>query len=71
MKDVKRELRAIWCKHMGSPAVALINKMNPVIRGWCNYFRMGVSKEVLKDLAGFIYTRVQRSMRRRHPKGSG
>jgi RNA-directed DNA polymerase len=56
---------------MCSSTVALINEMNPVIRGWCNYFRMGVSKEVLNDLAGFIYTRIQRSMKRRHPKRSG
>jgi RNA-directed DNA polymerase len=36
IKDVKRKLKGIWRQHVGSPTVALINEMNPVIRGWCN-----------------------------------
>ena len=50
IQEVKRKLKGIWRKHVGSPTVALINEMNPVIRGWSNYFRIGVSKEVFTDL---------------------
>ena len=42
-----------------------------MIRGWSNYFRVGVSKEVCNDLDGFMYTRAQRYMKRRHPMKSG
>ena len=45
IKDVKRTLKGLWRKHVGSPTVALINEMNPGIRGWSNYFRVGVSQE--------------------------
>jgi RNA-directed DNA polymerase len=69
--DVKRKLTGLWRKHVGSPTVALINEMNPVIRGWSNYFRVGVSKEVFNDLDSFMYTRAQRYMKRRHPRKSG
>jgi RNA-directed DNA polymerase len=71
INDVKRKLKGIWRKHVGSPTVALINEINPLIRGWCNYFRSGVSKEVFNDLDRFMYTRAQRYMKRRHPRKSG
>jgi RNA-directed DNA polymerase len=71
IKEVKRKLKGIWCKHMGTPTVALINEMNPVIRGWSNYFRVGVSKEVFNDLDTFMYVRAKRYMKRRHPRKSG
>ena len=71
IKDVKRKLKGIWRKHVGTPTVALINEMNPVIRGWSNYFRVGVSKEVFNDLDAFMYQRAQRYMKRRHPRKSG
>jgi RNA-directed DNA polymerase len=71
IQDVKRTLKALWRKHVGSPTVALINEMNPVIRGWSNYFRIGVAKEVFADLDNFMYRRAQRYMARRHPRKSG
>jgi RNA-directed DNA polymerase len=71
IQDVKRKLKGIWRKHVGSPTGALINEMNPVIRGWSNYFRVGVSKEVFNDLDEFMYQRAQRYMKRRHPRKSG
>jgi RNA-directed DNA polymerase len=71
INDVKRKLKGIWRKHVGSPTVALINEINPLIRGWCNYFRSGVSKEVFNDLDRFMYTRAQRYMKRPHPRKSG
>ena len=43
----------------------------PVIRGWSNYFRIGVAKEVFIDLDNFMYWRAQRYMKRRHPTKSG
>jgi RNA-directed DNA polymerase len=71
VKEAKRKLKDIWRKHVGTPTIALINEMNPVIRGWSNYFRAGVSKEVFHDLDGFMYERAQRYMKRRHPMKSG
>jgi RNA-directed DNA polymerase len=54
INDVKRTLKGLWCKHVGSPPVAVINAINPRIRGWCNDCRRGVSKEVLNDLDRFM-----------------
>ena len=71
IQEVKRKLKGLWRKHVGSPTIALINAMNPVIRGWSNYFRVGVSKEVFTDLDAFMYQRAYRYMKRRHPKKAG
>jgi RNA-directed DNA polymerase len=51
--QIKRKLKGLWRRHMGSPTVALINAMNPVIRGWSNYFRTGVASKVFTDLDNF------------------
>jgi RNA-directed DNA polymerase len=54
IQDSKRKRKDIWRKHVGSPTIALINAMNPVISGWSHYFRVGVSKEVFHDLDNFM-----------------
>ena len=69
--QIKRKLKGLWRKHVGSPTVALINEMNPIIRGWSNYFRIGVAKEVFAALDRFMYARARRYMQRRHPRKSG
>jgi RNA-directed DNA polymerase len=56
---------------VGSPTVALINAMNPLIRGWSQYFRTGVASKVFTDLDNFMYARAQRYMQRCHPRKSG
>ena len=71
IQEVKRKLKGIWRKHVGSPTIALSNALNPVIRGWSNDFRVGVSKEVFTDLDAFMYQRAYRYMKRRHPKKAG
>jgi RNA-directed DNA polymerase len=71
INQIKGKLKGLWRKHVGSPAVALINEMNPVIRGWSQYFRSGVAKEVFAELDSFMYERAQRYMKRRHPRKSG
>jgi RNA-directed DNA polymerase len=71
VKQIKGKLNGLWRKHVGSPAVALIHEMNPVIRGWSQYFHSGVAKEGFAELDSFMYERAQRSMKRRHPRTSG
>jgi RNA-directed DNA polymerase len=71
IQQIKGKLKGLWRTHVGSPTVALINAMNPVIRGWSSDFRTGVSKEVFTELDRFMYERAQRYMKRRHPRKSG
>jgi RNA-directed DNA polymerase len=71
VQQLKRKLKGLWRKHVGTTTVALINEMNPVIRGWSNCFRTGVAKETFSEIDSFMYYRAQRYMKRRHPRKSG
>jgi RNA-directed DNA polymerase len=46
--------------------VALLRQLNPVLRGWCTYFRHGVSKATFGYLDQYTWHRVVRWIRKRH-----
>ncbi len=51
------------------PALAaLLRQLNPVLRGWCTYFRYGVSKATFAYLDDYAWHRVVRWIRKRHNK---
>ena len=49
---------------------ALLDWLNPVLRGWTNYFRHGVSKATFSYLGTFAWRRVVRWLRRKHDRVS-
>jgi RNA-directed DNA polymerase len=57
-------------RHNSSPQKVLISKLNPVIRGWANYYSSGVSKKTYSKLDHLIWQRLKRWCERRHPKKS-
>jgi RNA-directed DNA polymerase len=71
IQQIRRKLKALWRQQLGSPTVALINAMNPLISGWSQYFRIGVASRVFRELDTFMFARAQRYMKRRHPRKSG
>jgi RNA-directed DNA polymerase len=54
----------------GWPAAALINELNPKIRGWANYHRHVVSKRTFARVDYDIFSSLWRWARRRHPNKS-
>ncbi|GAB7007761.1 hypothetical protein JCM18899A_52370 [Nocardioides sp. AN3] len=47
---------------------ALLRQLNPVLQGWCTYFRHGVSKATFGYLDQFTWHRAARWIRKRHHK---
>jgi RNA-directed DNA polymerase len=45
----------------------LIEKLNPLIRGWANYYSPGVSSEAFSKLDHLLWYRLMRWTKRRHP----
>jgi RNA-directed DNA polymerase len=45
---------------------ALLRKLNPVLRGWCNYFRHGVCARTFSYLDHYAWWRVVWWLRKRH-----
>jgi len=44
----------------------LLRAINPVLRGWCNYFKHGVSKRTFGYLDHYAFWRIVRWLRKRH-----
>jgi RNA-directed DNA polymerase len=53
--------------HNAAPQAALISKLNPIIRGWANYYSTVVSKETFSKIDALIWKRLERWCKRRHP----
>ncbi|MGH7963803.1 MAG: group II intron reverse transcriptase/maturase [Candidatus Binatia bacterium] len=67
VKAIRKKLREEWLRGMGSNATAMITRLNPVIRGWANYFRTGVAKEIFNKLDFWMFHRELRYAKRTHP----
>jgi RNA-directed DNA polymerase len=46
----------------------LLARLNPVLRGWANYFRHGVSSRTFDYLNSWSWWRVVNWLRHKHPK---
>jgi len=44
----------------------LLRRLNPVLRGWCNYFRHGVSKRTFSYVEHYAFWRIYGWLRKRH-----
>jgi len=65
-----RKLANIVAKHKGHSQERLIASLNPVIRGWCNYYDAAVSKHVFGALDNMMFRRLKRWARFRHSSKS-
>ena len=49
-----RKLAEIIDKNKGQSQLTLISKLNPIIRGWCNYYATVVSQKVFERLVHIL-----------------
>jgi len=57
----------VLTRRASHPTLAvLLRQLNPVLRGWCAYFRYGVSKATFGYLDQYTWHRVVRWIRKRH-----
>ena len=55
---------------IGLSQEALLLKLNPLIRGWANYYRHGASKRTFDRLDYHVFWQLMRWAKRRHPTKS-
>jgi len=67
VKEIKRKLKAAFRRGHGHTVQFLIRDVNPVIRGWANYFRSGVSARIFSYLDDYLYKLQFRWAKRQHP----
>lgn len=63
LDDVRDIIKRYW----GMKTVDLIERLNPKIRGWANYYRHVVSKQTFSYVDDCIYRAVAKWIKRRHP----
>jgi len=66
------ELREVTRRHRSQPIMGLIAEINPIVRGWVNYFRIGQSGRCFTYVRHWIERKVRRAMMRaRKRRGFG
>lgn len=60
-------IKEIVGAHKAAPRAALIKRLNPVIRGWANYYRAANAAKVFKRADQLTYLKLRRWAKRRHP----
>ena len=66
--DPDPQLREILRKFRSGPADVMIRKLNSTIRGWANFHRHVVSADTFSTIDTWLFHRLRRWVRRRHPK---
>ncbi len=67
-QKIRDKLKGEWKALRGVNIQVVLIKLNPIIRGWANYFRTGVAKESFYKLDNFMYEKERKFVKRKHPK---
>ena len=65
-----REISQIIDRYKALKQEALIRKLNPIIRGWSNYYRYSVCSEIFKKMDYLIFWKLKKWADKRHPNKS-
>ncbi len=58
------KLRAIFRRNVSRPAGKVIEELNPILRGWVNYFRIGDSSRCFSMVKRWVEKKVRRHLMR-------
>lgn len=68
MEAIKSHLKAIkQLLRYTNQGEVVIAKLNPIIRGWCNYFKIGTSTAAFSRMRKLLYLNLYNWARRKHP----
>ena len=60
------KIRALTRRERHRTLADLLRRLNPVLRGWCNYFRHGVSTRTFSYVDHYAFWRIVAWLRKRH-----
>ena len=70
VKDFKYRMKQEWKGLVGKNVEAVVKKLNPILRGWGNYYKTVVSKETFESLDHWMYRKEHRWIKRSHQNKS-
>ena len=65
------QIASVIDAHKAAPQAALISHLNPIIRGWANYYATVVSKVAYSVIDYLTYQKLRAWAKRRHSKKNG
>jgi len=68
LASVVDKVRSLTRRAQNRMLADLLRRLNPVLRGWCNYFRHGVSSRTFNYVDHYAFGRIIGWLRHRHPK---
>jgi len=68
VQEVRKKLRALWRQSVGSEVSVVLQRLNPLIRGWANYFRITGASATFAKLDYWMFQRALRYTKRMHPR---
>jgi RNA-directed DNA polymerase len=68
IQAIRKKLKDIWMKGKGTNVQGVLARLNPIIRGWANYFRTVVASEIFHQLDSWMFYRADRYAKWQHPK---
>ncbi len=66
LASITGKVRALTSRSRHKTLTDLLRQLNSTLRGWCNYFRHGVSAATFRYLDMFTWRRITRWLRKRH-----
>ena len=70
--NLQRKLKKIFRAKRGASVHELVDAINPVLRGWVNYFRIGNSSQCFKKLEDWVQKGVRRHLyKKKQRRGYG
>jgi len=67
---IRGVLRDAWREMRGKNVLAILHRLNPIIRGQANYYRIGVASHTFNALDDWMFHREVRYVKRSHPSKS-
>ncbi len=67
LKRHQEEIRTIVEKNRSAPQEKLIQELNPVIRGWTNYYRTVAASQTFSSCRRQLFRKLEYWAKRRHP----
>jgi len=68
LANVKRKVKAITAQGTNNSLSALLDQINPVLRGWTSYFHYAVANTTFRYLSHYTWWRIVGWLRRKHRK---
>jgi RNA-directed DNA polymerase len=67
VQHIRQKVRDEWHHSQGANVRAAITRLNPIIRGEANYYRIAVASETFQALDHWMFQRERRYVKRTHP----